>query len=366
MKIIMPQETLIKAIRSVMPAVSTKLLIPVLGGIHVQADMSGTVQFTATDMSVSLSKTTTGFVADEGSMVIEAKRLQSLVDKIPGGEVAIESAPNSQAIVRWGKAKAALATHTSDQFPTLPVPGDPLLTVSSPRLALALKQTLFAAGTDGSKPWLNGVNVSIRNGTASVCGTDSVRIAFWKGDLGIKDDIGFEQVIPKQVGLLLQHLMPAEDDAVVQVGISQNSWVFQLPSMLMTSRTVEGQYPNLERLLHADYPVTVRVNREELIGALQRALNFGTNSEVRWDIRPGELLVRAKEPEGEIEDPLPCELLSGDSAAIGFNAKIVLAGLKAFSGTEVEIDIISPKQPARFRSSGDPELRYVVMPLIRF
>lgn len=368
MKILIPQESLNNILAIVSRAVSTKNTIPVLSGIYLSA-RDGNLTIRATDMELAIEAFTPCEVLEEGEVVLPARYFADLVRRIPFGNLQISvDYRNYVATLRWGKSQYVIHGFSADQFPSLPdMDGASTFTVRQVQLRDLLRQTTFAAGHDESKPWLTGVLFKLRDDQITGTATDGVRIAYAEASAENAEGHSFGIIIPSRSLNEVARLLSAQDDAVVGVAVTANQVFFDLGTVRVISRLLEGQYPDVMRLVPQHYPTQVVLPRTDFMEALERATLITRDGTVKISLQPERVTITSNTPEvGQVYEELAVSSMEGDPLDIGFNAKFLLEFLKVVESNEFRFQCSGSRNPARLQPADDNHFQYVVLPLITF
>jgi DNA polymerase-3 subunit beta len=367
-KITISQEALNSTLSLVAKAVSTKNTIPVLSGIYLGA-RNGVLTLRATDMELAIESSVTCQVAEEGEIVLPARYLSDLVRRIPFGdiELAVEHR-NATATVRWAKSQYVIHGFPADQFPSVPdVEGASTFTASQVLLKDLLRQTTFAAGHDESKPWLTGVLFKLKENRLNGTATDGVRIAYAETDAENPGGHAFAIIIPSRSLNELTRLLSGEASENARIAVTANQVFFDLGKVRVISRLLEGQYPDVMRLVPQNYPTEIAVNRAEFLEAIDRAALIAKDGAVKIGLNDGRITITSNTPEvGQVYEELAAGTLGGDPLDIGFNSKFLVDFLKVLDDAEFRFQCSGSRNPARLQPAGGGHFIYVVLPLITF
>lgn len=365
MKILISQEGLNATLTTVAKAVSTKNTIPVLSGVYLSAK-DGKLTIRATDMELAIESVTPCEVYAEGEIVLPARYFGDLIRRIPYGNIELSvDYHNYVATVRWGKSQYVIHGFSADQFPSLPdMEGASTFTVNQALLRDLLRQTTFAAGHDESKPWLTGVLFKLREGSITGTATDGIRIAYAETGADNPSGHSFSIIIPSRSLNELTRLL-TEDDNPVHIAVTSNQVFFDLGRVRVISRLLEGQYPDVMRLVPQSYPTTVVLQGAEFLEALERATLIAKDGTVKVGIQPDKVTITSNTPEvGQVYEEMTTSSMTGDPLDIGFNAKFLVDFLKVLEENEFRFQCSGSRNPARLQPAGNDKFLYVVLPLI--
>lgn len=368
MKITISQEALSSTLGTVSKAVSTKNTIPVLSGIYLCA-RAGVLTLRATDMELAIESSVPCQIHQDGDIVLPARYLTDLVRRIPYGEIELGvDQRNYTATVRWGKSQYVIHGFPADQFPSVPdTEGASTFTASQVLLKDLLRQTTFAAGHDESKPWLTGVLFKLRENRLNGTATDGVRIAFAETDADNPGGHSFSIIIPSRSLNELTRLLSSEAADNARIAVTSNQVFFDLGKVRVISRLLEGQYPDVMRLVPQSYPTEITVNRAEFMEAIERAALIAKDGAVKIGLNDTKVTITSNTPEvGQVYEEVPAGTLVGQALDIGFNSKFLVEYLKVMEEAEFRFQCSGSRNPARLQPVGDSTLIYVVLPLISF
>lgn len=368
MKISVPQDSLSTALSTVSKAVSTKNTIPVLSGILLSA-RGETLTLRATDMELSIASTITAQVMQEGEIVLPARYLSDLVRRLPFGDIElVADYRNYTATMKWGKSQYVIHGFQAEQFPTLPeIDESSAFVTPQPLLRDFLRQTNFACAHDESKPWLTGVLFTLRDDKLTGIATDGSRIAYREAQVQNEGDHRFSVIVPNRSINELTRLLSSEPADDARICVTANQIFFDLGRVRMISRLLEGQYPDVMRLVPQSYPTQIVVNRAEFLDAIERAALIAQNGAVKLGIASEKLTITSNTPEvGQVYEEVPAGELQGDPLDIGFNSKLLIEFLKVLEDAEFRFQSSGSRHPARLQPVGDSHFVYVVLPLISY
>jgi DNA polymerase-3 subunit beta len=341
--------------------VSTRTTVLVLGGIQLRAQ-DGQLHLAATDMELSLRATVDAHVSDEGTVVVPGRLLLDIARSLPDAEVSIEHKPEEAVVVvSAGSANYRLHTYSSEDFPRLPeVDGDALYAIERDALVDTVARVGRSASRDESRPVLTGILVRFEPGRVVMAATDSYRLAVKETpvEAALPD---LEAIIPARALQELGRIATGADE--VQLGLQENHVVFGADGTWLTTRRIDGQFPNYRQLLPEQFEHELALPREELLEVVRRvSLMAQRNSPLRLRFADGELTVSAiTQDVGEARESLPAPF-SGDAMEIGFNAEFLRDGLDSVDSETVKFKLISPLRPAVLEGETDDYV-YLIMPI---
>jgi DNA polymerase III subunit beta len=341
--------------------VSTRTAVLVLGGIQMRAE-GGKLHLAATDMEVSLRAAADAQIADEGAVVVPGRLLLDIARSLPDGEVSIEHKPEEAVVVvSAGSATYRLHTYSSEDFPRLPeIDDSSLYAVERDALVETIARVGRSASRDESRPVLTGILVRFEPGKLVMAATDSYRLAVKETPVsGALPEL--EAIIPARALQELARIAGGIDE--LQLGVQDNHVVFGAGGTWLTTRRIDGQFPNYRQLLPEQFEHEVPLPREETLEVVRRvSLMAQRNSPIRLRFGDGELAVSAiTQDVGEARESLPVPY-TADPLEIGFNAEFLRDGLESVESESITFKLISPLRPAVLVGESDDYV-YLIMPI---
>jgi DNA polymerase-3 subunit beta len=333
----------------------------VLGGIQLRAE-AGKLHLAATDMEVSLRAALEAQVADEGTVVVPGRLLLDIARSLPADEVTIEHRPEEAVVVvSAGTATYRLHTYSAEDFPRLPdVDSLQLHTIEREALVETVARVGRSASRDESRPVLTGILVRFEPGKVVMAATDSYRLAVKETPVeGTLPEL--EAIIPARALQELSRIAGGSDE--VQLGLLDNHVVFGADGTWLTTRRIDGQFPNYRQLLPEQFEHELLLPREEVLDVVRRvSLMAQRNSPLRLRFAEGELTVSAVTQDvGEARESLPAPF-SAEPLEIGFNAEFLRDGLESVDAETIKFKLISPLRPAVLEGETDDYV-YLIMPI---
>jgi DNA polymerase-3 subunit beta len=361
LRITVAKDELAAKLAVVARGVSTRTTVLVLGGIQLRAEGSQ-LHLAATDMEVSLRAVVDAQVSSEGTVVVPGRLLLDIARSLSNGEVSIEHHPDEAVVVvSAGAATYRLHTYSSEDFPRLPeIDTEALHTIDRAALVETIARVGRSASRDESRPVLTGILVRFEPGKIVMAATDSYRLAVKETPVtGTLPDL--EAIIPARALQELARIATGADE--VQLGMQENHVVFGADGTWLTTRRIDGQFPNYRQLLPEQFEYELPLPREEVLEVVRRvSLMAQRNSPLRLRFAEGELTVSAiTQDVGEARESLPAPF-TGDAMEIGFNAEFLRDGLESVASETIKFKLISPLRPAVLEGDADDYV-YLIMPI---
>ena len=361
LKISVPREELTRQLGVVARAASTRTTVQVLAGLLLRAD-DGRLELAATDMEISLRSSLEASVESEGAVVVPSKLLADLVRLLPADEVSIEHRPGEGIVeVVSGAATYRLHTYNAEDFPRLPDASTvELMSVDADAVLETAGRVSRAASRDESRPVLTGVLVRFEGEKLIMAATDSYRLAVKETSMG-SGGPDLDAIVPARALGELTRIV--QSGGGLEIGVLENQVIFTTDGILLTTRRIEGQFPNYRQLLPETFEHELALPREELLEVVRRvSVMAQRNAPIRLRFAEGELTVSAQTQDvGEARETMPAPY-AADPLEIGFNPEFLRDGVESVEGDEVRLKLISSLRPAVIQGEGD-DFSYLIMPI---
>ena len=361
MKIVTQRDDLAQKLGVVARAVSTRASVQILSGVLLRAE-GGRLHLAATDMELSLRSSVDAQIDGDGSIVVPGRLLVELVRLLPESEVTIEHrAEESVVHVTSGSSTSTLHTYAAEDFPRLPdLDAVGTFTVDRVSLLDTVSRVARSASRDESRPVLTGILVRFEAGKLVMAATDSYRLSVKETELG-GDVPELEAIIPARALAELSRVAQVGD--AVELGVHDNQVVFAADDVWLTTRRIDGQFPNYKQLLPETFEYDVTLPRSEVLDVVRRVgIMVQRTSPIQLRFAEGELTVFARTQDiGEAKESLPVQF-SGEPLEIGFNAEFLREGIESIGEDEIKLRLISPLRPAVIEG-GEDDPTYLIMPI---
>jgi DNA polymerase III subunit beta len=364
LKVTTQRQELVARLGVVGRAVSTRATTQALGGILLSAE-EGKLTLRATDLEMGLQSGLDGEVDGDGEVLLPGRQLVEVARSLGIDEVTIETREAERDVeLRSGSAVFHLRTLPSEDFPQFPTPSDEPLRIPAPVFAATVETVARAASRDDMRPVLTGVLVSASDRQMTMVATDSYRLSVKQTEL--EADVGgeLEANVPARALRELARILVSEEAEAVEVSLLPNQAVFSAGRVVLSTRLIEGQFPNHSQLLPESYEHDVRLPREEFLEVTRRVSQLAQrNAPLRLSFDSGELTVAAETPEvGDATETMPAPF-EGESLEIGFNPEFLKDGIESVEGDEVVLRLISPLRPGLLQPGEGEDFRYLLMPI---
>lgn len=376
------RDTLLRPLRVATGVVERRQTLPVLGNLLVEANDDG-LTLRGTDLEVEIvARLTNGIdVEQAGSTTIPAHKLTDIWQSLPDGIDVSVALEQDRAVVRSGRSRFALATIPATEFPTERSTGDladaasddvpadePEVVIVLPRADMhkLLERTKFAMANGDPRYFLNGLLLELTSHSLRAAASDGHRMALCTldgGAAGLQDRE--RAIIPRKSVQDLERLI-GDSDEDVHLAVGKTRLKASQGEYTLTTKLVDGPYPDVDRLIPRNTDHSVTGDRETLRQALHRAaiLSSDRAPEVRLTM-DGELLtIRATNPEHEeAEEVVAVDYDGAQTTEIGFNARYIQDVLSALDTESIRVSMPEGNAIALIEGPGAEDSLYIVMPV---
>jgi DNA polymerase-3 subunit beta len=372
MKFVCSQNELNQQLSSVSRAVPSRPSRPVLGNIWVKADAAQQiVTLVGFDEVLGIESCFAAQVEASGVLTLPAKLWGDIVSRLPNEDVVTELTDEGITVmITSSSGHYEVRGLEAEDYPSLPTVEDgDAIALSAEALLDGLKGSLFATSSDETKQVLTGVHLLSDADTLEFAATDGHRLAV----VQTVDETGtptpeMDVTVPAKALRELERMIQSHSsNQPVQVRLDETQVMFDLGNQKLTTRLLEGQYPNYRQLLPKQFARQITLDRQELMKSLERiaVLASKKNDIIKMALNSDQqvvaLSVEAQEV-GSGREELPAQI-SGDDLDIAFNVRYLLDGLKAFEGSQVQIQCNAATSPAVLSPLGEAKITYLVMPV---
>jgi len=335
--------------------------LPVLSGLRLEvADDQLSITGTDLELSIRLSIKVGGDA--DGAVVVPARLVADIVRSLPMGTVEVVQSGDEELSISSGRSQFSIRPLGLDDYPMQTEPAADAVTLPTGEVADALRQVVRAASTDEARPVLTGVLIAAEDDGVRMVATDSYRLAV--RDLPESQMLagGQRVLVPSRALNELQRILAAGGD--LQVRLGARDAVFEVGAIRLTTRLIEGDYPNYRNLLPSSYPNTLTVGREALQEALRRVKLLARDAApVRLGLGGETLVLTAiTQDVGNAVEEIDASY-EGAEMTVAFNPDYLGAGVDAVEGDDVTLSTLDPMKPAVLRGVGHDDYLYLLMPV---
>jgi DNA polymerase-3 subunit beta len=321
---------------------------------------------TGTDLELTIRTRVPVTVADGGSAVLPARLASDVAKSLEPGSVEIEI-EGEEARIASGRSQFALRTPPVDDFPVVAAPSGDAVGVAAGELADALRQVVMAASKDEARIILTGVLMAAEAGGLRLVATDSYRLAVRDLPEATVLTEGQEVLVPSKALRELVQFLAGAEEVTVRIGTREVTFLLstsESTTIELSTRLIEGNFPNYRQLIPGGYPNRLRVARDTMLDAVKRVKLVATdNTPVRiQQSAEGVELHAVRQDVGKAVEEIDADY-EGEDLTVAFNPDYLIEGVEAAPGDEVVLETNDAQKPAVLRSTAGRDFLYLLMPV---
>jgi DNA polymerase III subunit beta len=366
MKLSLSTSELLTQLQTTTRVASTRSAVQALSGVMISAEADSKPELRATDMEIGLRVPLDADVLRPGAVVLPARLLLEVTRSLSADTLTLELRTAEQDVeLISGPTTFHLRTLRSEDFPSLPTPS-PESRVALPTDAFVetISRVARSASRDETRPVLTGILMSASGQELRMVATDSYRLSVKQTTLESPLEETLEANVPARALQELARIAQQAPPEAVAVSVGQNQVIFELGDIVLSSRLIDGQFPNYRQLLPESVEHELRLSSAELTDVVRRvSLLAQKNAPLRLSFSEGTLTVSAQTPDvGEASEAIPVPF-HGDAFEIGFNPEFLRDGLESIESEELVLKLISPLRPGLIESPDTGDFVYLIMPI---
>jgi DNA polymerase-3 subunit beta len=360
------RETLLKPLQAVSGIIERRHTLPILSNVLIERE-AARLSFVATDIEIEISASVAVDADGEAkSVTVGARKLLDILRALPEGSEVALTLTDSRLQVKSGKSRFNLQTLPAEDFPRLAGPEGAGVQFELPQKLLKdlFSQVQYAMAQQDIRYYLNGLLMVIDAGELRVIATDGHRLAFASKEVAPKDLGKQEVILPRKTVLELARLL-GDTDEPVSIELSGSQARFKFADVLLASKLVDGKFPDYQRVIPAQHPKQLRLDRVLLQQALQRAAILTSDKfrGVRWMLTENSLKISCSNTEQEEAQEEVDLVYSGDALDIGFNVGYLLDVLNNLDVSQIDVALGDSNSSALITVPERGDFKYVVMPM---
>lgn len=366
MKFTCDQQQLSKALGTVSKAITTRTTIPILKGILIKVTDEGKMILSASDLDMSIEKTIDADVESEGAVVVPARLFSDIVRKLPSGIISMEMDDREKLIIKTLTTKYDIVTQSADDFPKTADAEGILARLSFNKEIFKemIRKTQFCASIDETKGVISGVLVEIEEDMTNMAALDGFRMAVAREPMKNEAPrkIIINGKIMNEIGKILAE---SETDDDVELVICEKRAIVLLERTKVVLRLLSGEFINYREILPKESKTTVKINRNEITEAIERASLLTRdikNRTIRIKITENLMNITSASEEGNVKEDIIMEK-KGDDLEIGFNYRYLLDALKVIDDEEIVMEFDSAVKPCLIKPVNGNSYEYLVLPV---
>ncbi len=334
--------------------------LPVLSGLRLEL-VGDRLSITGTDLDLTIQLTLAVGGEGDGGVVLPARLAADIVRSMGAGKVEV-AVDGEEVSITGGRSQFSVRPLSFDDYPKLSTPTTSSVTLPAAAFGEALRQVVRAASTDEARPILTGVLLTAENGGLRMVATDSYRLAV--RDLAEHEVLGADQkvLVPGRALSELQRLVGAGDEVTMRLG--DRDATFEVGDTRLSTRLIEGEFPNYRQLIPSSHPNTLTVEREPLLEAIRRVKILAKDATpVRLQMGGDTLRLTAiTQDVGNASEELDAAY-EGTDLTVAFNPEYFASGVEACSSDSITLSTLDSLKPAVVRGVGNDAYLYLLMPV---
>lgn len=366
MKFTCTKNELVQAVQIVSKAVSSKPQMPILSGIYLNA-YDNMIELQATDYEIGITCKIAAEIDEPGTIVLSGRYFQEVVRRLPGETISMEFNRSEQSVnIISNSSNFTLLSLPANEFPVIkPLTGNTTFTIRDNIFRELIKKTVFACSSDEARPIFTGCLLEVHGSDMIMAATNTHRLAV-KREL-LDDFTGnIKIIIPSKILTELLRIMVSEIPTNVMVNCTYNQISFAFDNVYVTSRLIEGQFPEYQRVIPPQFTTKIQINTHDFQSAVDRVSlisRAGDYNIIRLDFKNNEVCITSNNPDiGKAEEIIPAAI-EGPDLDIAFNAKYVTEALKTLEGDVFNFSFNQSLSPAAMRPVDDDTFTYIVTPV---
>jgi DNA polymerase-3 subunit beta len=372
MKLSCLQENLNRGLSIVQRAVATRTTLPITSNVLLVTDQSR-LKLVATNLEMAICCWIGAKVEEEGAITVPARLLTEFVASLPQDKVDFSLAPKNKVLsLKCARFEAHISGVDADDFPPVPkVEGDIFVKIEAELIRQAIRQVVFAAAVEESRPVLTGVDATFEDKQLTLAAADGFRLAVFKMPLEKAIATKTEVIIPARTLAEVERLATDDEPIEIMVNLNKSQILFRFKNIELVSQLVQGTFPKYGQLIPQSYTTRMMVDVPQFLRATKTAAIFARDGSgiVRIIITPGgemtsgKLSISARSEEvgedvGEID-----ATTEGPEAKIAFNGKYLIDVLSVLKEAQIALEVTTPSSPGVIKPVGTDNYIHVVMPM---
>jgi DNA polymerase-3 subunit beta len=366
MKLTILQESFSKVLNNAQRFTSNRAQLPILGNIHLSAEKTKLV-VSSTNLEISLSTSVGAKIEKEGEITVPSKTISEVVNNLPAGPIQIEE-EKEQIKITTSSFKSTLSGMNASDFPKIPKNLKEAVVFPKEAFLEALSQVSFASSVDETRPILTGVLMLFKKDSLVLVATDGFRLS-QKRIKTEKTPEGESVVVPKNILVEVARIGAEANEICFSLNKKENQIIFGLDDAILSSRTLEGEFPNFEKIIPKESGIKITLDKEELLRGVKLASVFARENAniVKFLIKKDALAVFAEssssgKQETEIEAKIEAEKSPKDFE-IAFNYRFLEEFLHSVKGEEIKIELNDSSSPGIFMDTKNSDYLHLIMPV---
>lgn len=355
-----------KALQAIQKPLGSKVTNPLLSGIYIQT-LENSIEIKASDLEFSAIITIPAKINEAGKILIAGKQLIDILRRIPSEEVVIYTNQEDNLIhIETNSSEYNLLSMPIGDYPVIEkiTKDKPVLKIHSDILKNLTSKTSFACSKNSANNVFKGVYLDIKAGKINCVATDTHRLAIKKHQLE-ETNTNIQILLPNEfLTEISKNLTDENDTDFVEFYLQNNKIAIKINNLYMQSSSLEGKYPDYDKVIPKDFNIRTTFDVNEMIGAVERASIFSKDGKyINCQITKQEFIITVNNPDiGKAREVIGCRT-QGNDVDITFNSEYITQILKKFEAQEASIYINSANTPCSIRQAKDESYNYIISPM---
>lgn len=364
MKFTCNKSNLQNAIFTVQKAITGKSSMPILNGILIETNKNQLI-LTGSDIDLSIETKIEADIFEEGSIVINSKLFGEIIRRLPNDTINIENTDNNSTEILCQKSKFNIINMNKEDFPELPkINENMIFSISENILKNMIRETIFAAAQDETRPILTGILFETKNKKFNLVALDGYRLALRSEKL--ENDNEINAVIPAKTLNEVSKILEDSENKV-EITFTPNHILFNLENTKIVSRLLEGEFIKYNSIIPEEFNLKVTAKREELLNCIERASVMAKDSNtnlIKLNIEENNMIITSNSQLGMVKEEMNV-ILQGQELQIAFNSKYLIDVLKIMEEDEIILKFSSSVSPCVIKNNNEDKnnCTYLVLPV---
>lgn len=366
MKLTCAKNELVNAIQIVSKAVANKPQTPILAGIYLKAS-NGVLELQATNYEIGMICHIPAEIEEPGQIAITGRYFQDVIRKLPGDNISISYKREEKIVhINSNQANFTLLSMNAAEFPTIKqLEGSLQFRIKDNILRSLIKKTVFACATDDSRPIFTGCLLEVADTKVTMAATNAHRLAV-KYETFDESIGNIKVIIPSRILHELLHNMTSEIPTDVLVTCTYNQISFSFENLYMTSRLIEGAFPDYHRVIPSEFSTFVTLNSAEFCAAVDRVSLISraeSYNVIKLEFANNQVRISSNSADiGNAEETVAASI-EGPELTLAFNSDYIMDVMKRIDGKTCQLKLNQPLTPVAVREPDDEEFIYIVTPV---
>lgn len=363
MKVICARKDFYEGVQVAARAVSARTSLPILGHVLITAE-EDKLRIAATDLELGMESVVAASVQEQGSLTAPARVLTEVLASLPETDVVLSVDDSNTVGLKCATSDFSILGLPPEEFPTLPdVREEVRLKIDREVLREGIKRTSFAVSVDESRAILTGVLMQVSESGLKLIATDTHRACVQECAV-VEVEGSMNAIVPGRAMVELSRIIP-EEEGTVEATFSANQVKFQVDDLVLISRLIEGQFPNVERVIPSEFTKKLTIPTDQFLQSIKRVAIVARENSNRTILQTvnGTLIATAESGSvGKAHEEVEV-IREGDDIKMAFNSRYLLDMLGVVETEAIEVELSGEVNPAVLRPQGKNDYTYVLMPM---